>query len=50
MKSFYGFPSGMKNRGDTNSNRCFLLFFFGIGTNRLAHPFDTPTELGGEAL
>lgn len=48
MKLFYCFTSGMKNRGDTNSNRCFLLFFFGIGTN--THPFDTPTELGSEAL
>jgi hypothetical protein len=42
MKLFYGFPSGMKNRGDTDSNGGFLLFFFG---SRLhwTHPFDTPT-------
>jgi hypothetical protein len=41
MKPFYCFTSGMKNRGDTNSDGGFLLF--GSGMNRLAHPFDTPT-------
>jgi len=54
MKSFECFTSGLKNRGDTNSNGgFFLVLSSGRGlshANGLTHPFDTPTQCGGEAL